>query len=102
MTHVIFEPCIATKDTACVRVCPKDCIHPRPDEDGFAEAPQLYVDPAECIDCLLCVEECPVSAILPEEELPEDQKSFTAINAAYYGLQPPANVAGPTTLPRSA
>jgi NAD-dependent dihydropyrimidine dehydrogenase PreA subunit len=50
MTMVITEPCIGVKDTACVDVCPVDCIHPRKDENGFAEAPHLYIDPAECID----------------------------------------------------
>lgn len=84
MTHVIFEPCITTKDTACVKVCPVDCIHPTADEADFAEAPMLYIDPTTCIDCGLCVDECPVAAILPEEELAEDQKKFTPINAAYY------------------
>lgn len=84
MTHVIFQPCIATKDTACVKVCPVDCIHPTADEPDFAKAEMLYIDPDTCIDCGLCVDECPVSAILPEEDLPDDQKKFTAINLAYY------------------
>jgi ferredoxin len=38
MAYVINEPCIGTKDTSCVDVCPVDCIHPTPDEPGFAEA----------------------------------------------------------------
>ena len=41
MTYVINEPCIATKDTSCVEVCPVDCIHPTPDEPGFDAANQL-------------------------------------------------------------
>jgi ferredoxin len=60
MPHVIAEPCIGTKDTACVTVCPVDCIHPRKDEADFGEAKQLYIDPDTCIDCGLCVDECPV------------------------------------------
>ena len=84
MTHVIFQPCIGTKDTACVKVCPVDCIHPTKDEPDFATAEQLYIDPDTCIDCGLCVDECPVAAILPEEELPADQKKFTALNAEYF------------------
>ena len=56
MAYVINEPCIGTKDTSCVEVCPVDCIHPRPDEPGFDEADQLYIDPEECIDCDACVE----------------------------------------------
>jgi len=45
MTYVIAEPCIGTKDTACVDVCPVDCIHPRKDEAGFAEDTMLYIYP---------------------------------------------------------
>ena len=69
MAYVIAEPCIGTKDTACVDVCPVDCIHPpknRTYEDGrpvFDEVPQLYIDPTECIDCGACVPVCPVTAI---------------------------------------
>ena len=63
MPYVIAEPCTGTKDTACVDVCPCDCIHPRKDEPGFSEAAQLYIDPIECVDCGACVPACPVSAI---------------------------------------
>ncbi len=84
MTHVIGSPCINVKDTACVDVCPVDCIHPRKDEPEFATVEMLYIDPETCIDCGLCIDECPVSAIWPEEELPEEQKKFTQINADYY------------------
>jgi NAD-dependent dihydropyrimidine dehydrogenase PreA subunit len=84
MTYVINEPCIATKDTACVDVCPVDCIHPTPDEPGFVEAEQLYIDPDECIDCDACFEACPVSAITSEEEVPPQWQSYIERNAAYY------------------
>ena len=60
MAYVIAEPCIGTKDTACVDACPVDCIHPKKDEDGHAEADQLFIDPVECIDCGACVPACPV------------------------------------------
>ena len=63
MAYVIAEPCINVKDTACVDACPVDCIHPRKNEDDFAAAAQLYIDPIECIDCGACVPVCPVSAI---------------------------------------
>lgn len=86
MAYVIAEPCIGTKDTACVDACPVDCIHPRKDEPGFAEHPQLYIHPDECIDCGACVPVCPVAAIFPVEDLPEQWKHFTEINAKYYGL----------------
>lgn len=84
MSHYIAEPCIGVKDAGCVEVCPVDCIHPRPDEPGFAAAEMLYIDPATCIDCGLCVDECPVSAIFPEHELPAKWRDFVARNQAYY------------------
>src|SRR5271157_661720 len=84
MAYIIAEPCINTKDTACVDVCPVDCIHPRKDEANFAELPMLYIDPVECIDCGACVPVCPVSAIFPLDDLPDKWKSFTEVNAQYY------------------
>ena len=84
MAYVIAEPCIGTKDTACVDVCPVDCIHPRKDEGNFADCTQIYIDPAECIDCGACVPVCPVTAIFPVDDLPEKWKDYTDINAKYY------------------
>lgn len=84
MAYIIAEPCIGTKDTACVEVCPVDCIHPTKDEDTFEEAKQLYIDPETCIDCGACEPVCPVTAIFPEEELPEKWQEYIAINADYY------------------
>jgi len=40
----------------------------------------LVIDPDECIDCTLCVPECPVEAIYAEDELPEDQQQFLSLN----------------------
>jgi ferredoxin len=85
MAYVIAEPCIGTKDTACVDACPVDCIHPKKDEANFAAAEMLYIDPVECIDCGACVPVCPVSAIFALDDLPEKWAEFTAKNAAYYG-----------------
>lgn len=85
MTHIIAEPCIGTKDTACVEVCPVDCIHPTVDENPvYEDATQLFIDPDTCIDCGLCVDECPVQAIFPEEDLPEEWHKYIAINADWY------------------
>lgn len=84
MTHVITDACVGRKDASCVAVCPVDCIHPTPDEDGFAEAKQLYVDPESCIDCGACVLECPVEAIVLEADLPEALRTATHENAAWY------------------
>jgi NAD-dependent dihydropyrimidine dehydrogenase PreA subunit len=84
MAYVIAEPCIGTKDTACVDVCPVDCIHPRKDEAGFEAETQLYIHPDECIDCGACVPVCPVTAIFALEDLPEKWANFTPINSDWY------------------
>ena len=84
MTYVIAEPCIGTKDTACVDVCPVDCIHPRKDEPDFESEVMLYIHPEECIDCGACVPVCPVTAIFVLEDLPEKWAEFTQRNADYY------------------
>lgn len=81
MTHIIAEPCIGTKDAACVDVCPVDCIHPTPAEPAFAAAEQLYIDPGNCIDCGLCVDVCPVKAIFVEHDLPADWSGHIERNA---------------------
>ena len=85
MAYVIAEPCIGTKDTACVDACPVDCIHPKKDEDGFGESDQLFIDPVECIDCGACVPACPVSAIFAPDDLPEKWAHFTEKNATHFG-----------------
>jgi len=84
MAHVIAEPCIGTKDTSCVDVCPVDCIHPAKGEGTFEGAKQLFIDPDTCIDCGLCVDECPVQAIFPEEDLPEEWREYIQLNADWY------------------
>ena len=72
MTFVVVENCIKCKYTDCVEVCPVDCFHEGP---NF-----LAIDPEECIDCTLCEPECPANAILAEDDVPEDQKHFLALN----------------------
>ena len=84
MTYVITEPCIDTKDSSCVEVCPVDCIHPTPDDPGFDEAKQLFINPDECIDCDACVEACPVDAITPEDQVPDEWQKYIAINADFF------------------
>ena len=80
MTYVVTESCIKCKYTDCVEVCPVDC---------FVEGPNfLAIDPAECIDCTLCVAECPVEAIFAEGDVPEDQKEYIALNAELAKLWP--------------
>src|SRR4028119_804056 len=91
MSHFIAQPCIGTKDTACVDVCPVDCIHPTKDEPDFETAEMLYIDPDTCIDCGLCVDECPVTAIFPQEDLPAAwaQGSAKAAAGRARGCAPP-------------
>jgi ferredoxin len=73
MTHVVTENCIKCKFTDCVDVCPVDCFR---EGENF-----LVIDPDECIDCAVCVPECPANAIFAEEDVPEDQVQFIALNA---------------------
>ncbi len=84
MAYVIAEPCTGTKDTACVDVCPVDCIHPKKDEPDFPTADMLYINPAECIDCGACESVCPVSAIFPEDAVPDKWKNYIEINKVYF------------------
>ncbi len=67
--------------------CPVDCIHPRTDEEKFDSEKMLYIDPEECIDCGACVPECPVEAIFPEEEVPEQWQEYIDINYQWYSRQ---------------
>jgi ferredoxin len=91
MTFVITDPCIDTKDTACVDVCPVDCIHPRKDEAEFEQAAMLYIHPEECIDCGACVPACPVAAIYDAPETtPASQKYLIEANAVYRVGEPDA------------
>ena len=84
MPFVITDPCIGTKDTSCVDVCPVDCIHPRKDEPGFDAATMLYIHPEECIDCGACVPACPVTAIYDSvDATPPSQKDLVEANSIY-------------------
>ena len=78
MTYVITEPCIGVKDASCVDVCPVDCIHATDDDAMF------FIDPDECIDCGACEPECPVTAIVAEDAVPDDQQKYIQINADYF------------------
>ena len=81
MAYVIAEPCINTKDTACVEVCPVDCIYEYTGEDRDTWPNQLYIDPEECIDCGVCEPECPWEAIFEDEQVPEVFREDIALNA---------------------
>ena len=73
MTFVVTDNCIKCKYTDCVSVCPAD---------AFFEGPNfLVINPDDCIDCDLCPVECPAEAIFFEDDVPEDQQAFIALNA---------------------
>ena len=78
MTYVIAEPCINTKDTACVEVCPVDCF--------YEGENMLVIHPDECIDCGVCEPECPVEAIIPDTE--PDVEEWLEINTKFANLWP--------------
>ena len=79
MTYVITSPCIDTMDQSCVDVCPVDCIH---FEEGADKI--LYIDPDEWIDCGACEPACPVTAIFEEDDVPDEEKAYTEINALWF------------------
>jgi NAD-dependent dihydropyrimidine dehydrogenase PreA subunit len=78
MAYVIAEPCVDVKDTACVDVCPVDCIHTKDGEN------QLYINPTECIDCAACEPACPVTAIFILDDVPEQWTSYTELNEKFF------------------
>ena len=80
MTYVVTEPCIKCKYTDCVEVCPVDC---------FKEGPNfLVIDPDECIDCGVCVPECPIDAIVADNDVSADQHPYISLNAELSKLWP--------------
>ena len=80
MTYVVGENCIKCKYMDCVEVCPVDCFHEGPN--------MLVIDPEECIDCSLCEPECPAEAIFDEDDVPDDQTDFIALNVELTAIWP--------------
>ena len=78
MAYIICEPCVDVMDTACVDVCPVDCIHTTEGEN------QLYINPDECIDCAACEPACPVDAISMESDVPAEWQPFIEINSKFF------------------
>ena len=78
MAYIICEPCVDVMDTACVDVCPVDCIHTTDGEN------QLYINPDECIDCAACEPACPVDAISMESDVPAEWQPFIEINSKFF------------------
>ena len=81
MTYVVTDNCQKCRFTDCVTVCPVDCFH--------GDKEMLYIDPDECIDCGACVPECPVDAIFPDDEVPEEWTAFIAKNYERFDVEPP-------------
>ena len=86
MAHVVTSPCVGTHDTACMKVCPVNCFYDVGlNELGLeGEGKILIINPDECIDCGLCVPECPVAAIFPLDDVPETDKQFIDINKNWF------------------
>ncbi len=78
MAYIICEPCVDVMDTACVDVCPVDCIHTSEGEK------QLYIDPDVCIDCAACEPVCPVDAISMESDVPAEWTAYIEINRKFF------------------
>lgn len=95
MPHVITQSCCS--DGSCVYACPVNCIHPSPDEPGFATAEMLYIDPAACVDCGACVSACPVGAIAADTRLSEAALPFVELNASFYPERPADEKLPPTS-----
>ena len=81
MAYIITEPCLNVTDKACVDVCPVDCIHEAPEGEKF-----LYIHPEDCVDCGLCVPECPVDAIFALDQVPDKWKSYIKKNYDLAGV----------------
>ncbi|MDP7346743.1 MAG: ferredoxin family protein [Phycisphaeraceae bacterium] len=72
MTYVVCEPCVQCRFTDCVEVCPVEAFR--------VGVNFLAIDPDTCIDCDLCVPECPVEAIYPDGDVPEKWAEYTELN----------------------
>ena len=94
MSYIIGSPCVSTCDTACVEVCPVDCIHGPDDREGSGEEAKvdgfipketdsLYINPEECIDCGACLPECPVEAFYDDEDSAIKNGELDAVNKNY-------------------
>jgi ferredoxin len=85
VSHVITEKCVgSTHEPACLTACPTDSIHPRKDEADFEGTKQLFIDPSTCIDCGVCIDECPEKAIFAEADVPAESQASIEANAAHF------------------
>jgi len=79
MAHIVTERCVNCRYTDCCVVCPVDCFY------EVTSPAMLVIDPDTCIDCALCVPECPIQAIWPADELPDAYSDWTERNAELFG-----------------
>ena len=95
MPYVITQKCVGTCDTACVDVCPVDCIigpvplaelrqTPVTERGQRFPGVQMFIDPDECTDCGACLDECPVAAIYFDQDVPAEHRGDTERNAAFF------------------
>jgi ferredoxin len=82
MAHVITDTC--TRDNLCVDSCPSEAIRPFKSEPAWETVTQLYINPADCMDCGGCVAECPTNSIFAIDDLPADKIAAVEANAAYF------------------
>lgn len=85
MPYIITQPCIGERDASCYDACPVDAIHPGPSDPDFGRHEQLYINPAECIDCGACEPACPHEAIVDASLVPAQWERFIRINAEFFG-----------------
>ena len=95
MTYVITQKCVGTCDSACVDVCPCDCIIGPVPLDQLRAVPvnergarfpgvQMFIDPDECTNCGACVAECPADAIYLDTDVPDAHREDVERNAAFF------------------
>jgi ferredoxin/flavodoxin---NADP+ reductase len=101
VTHVITQSCC--NDASCVSACPVNCIHPTPDDAGYATAEMLYIDPDGCVDCGECVAACPVDAIVADNDLLPADRRYLEISSRYFAdpaHKPYSSKPEPVRIPR--
>jgi ferredoxin len=95
MAYVITQNCVGTCDTACVDVCPCDCILgpvqleqlravPHAERGQHFPGIQMFIDPDVCIDCGACAPECPVDAIYLDDDVPTEHRGAIEANARFF------------------
>ena len=81
MTYIVKDECIKCKLTDCVEVCPVDCF--------YEGENMLVINPDECIDCGVCEPECPIDAIVSDDDPTlQDKEKWLDINTKYSKIWP--------------